>query len=177
MTAYNIQVPSLIYTSKLGIPEEYKSQVINKIYEIGDKQNQKSNVKASMSEWRVFETTSLFNPLFDRIRSSLKHTHYERQSKGVSETALLEEAWTAIYKKGDYTNPHSHFPSPIAFVYYVQADPTSAPLAFEGTNFKIYPEDDLLVFFDGSVRHSVETHQSSQDRLVIAGHFIMLNDS
>ena len=175
INVYNIQIPSQVYSLKLGIPSDYKSQLISKVYEIGDQMDHKTNVKADMSKWKVFESTDLFDPLLKNIRKSLTHTHYENMISDISNKVILDQAWTSIYRKGDHTTPHSHFPCPISFIYYIQADPKSAPLIFEGSNFKVHPEDDTLILFDGNINHSVETHKSSQDRLIVAGNFLLLN--
>ena len=173
---YNIQKHTKVYSLRLGIPSNYKSQLINKVYEIGDQMDHKTGVKADMSEWRVFDSTDLFDPLLKNIRESLTHTHYEGMINDIPQRVILDQAWTGIYRKGDHAIPHTHFPCPISFIYYIQADPDSASLIFDGTNFKIQPEDDTLIIFDGNLSHSVETHKSSQDRLMVAGNFAILND-
>ena len=161
-----IKTLSEITTTYLGITQEYKQECIQEAYNIGDKQNYQTNVKAFMSSYRIWEETDVYNDLLHRIQDEIstklnliytKNFEYE-----------LKNAWTAIYKEGHYTLPHDHIPSQISFVYYLKSNTNSSPLLFEGDNFQVNTNDDLLVTFPSHLLHRVSKHKG-EDRICLAG--------
>ena len=163
-----IKSPTEVITTTLGIPEDYKQQCIQEVYKIGDSLNRKdnyTNVKALRSSYRVWEETSIYNPLLGRIMGKVNMSLPVEDNKY---EYGLENCWTIIYKEGHYTVPHLHIPAQISFVYYLKANDNSSPLVFDGCDFKIYPHDDLLVIFPSYLTHSVPKHMG-EDRICIAG--------
>ena len=161
-----IKAPTEIVTTTLGIPEDYKQQCIQEAYKIGDKQGQKTNVKAIMSSYQVWDETVVYNGLLEKVL-------YEIGNKLISIkdnrwAYVLIDAWIAIYKEGHYTMSHDHFPSQISFVYYLKANGNSSPLIFDGCEFQVNPYDDLLVIFPSYLKHSVPVH-GGEDRICVAG--------
>jgi hypothetical protein len=162
---YLVKASTNISTLSLNIPQSYKQQCIEEAYRLGDSMNQSSNVKAIMSSWYVWDETQIFNLLLDNISnyifSTLKHN--------LSSTTLnLQNAWSAIYKKGHFTNSHCHLPSFISFVYYLKSN-GNTPIIFDECGFSLHPKDDTLVFFPSYLTHSVPVHEETEDRVVIAG--------
>lgn len=171
MNIHSFLVTTRCYTTTLGIPLFYKQKLINETYNIGDIQNRKTNVKASMSYWDIFDHTPIFNTLLDNIFKVITtQTHYKNYAR-VKEL-IIDEAWVNIYRKGDYTLSHNHLPSVVSFVYYLQSNGSST-LNFTNSEFKITPKDDLLVIFDSSLEHSVDKHLDKQDRICLAGNLTL----
>mgnify|MGYP003644838959 CR=1 FL=1 len=162
-----IYPPVDIITTTLGIPEDYKQHCIQEAYKIGDKQDHKTNVKAIMSSYGLWEETTTYNPLLNRICNIVLDTIPSNDPRVEFE---LTTTWFAIYKEGHHTVPHSHLPSHLSFIYYLKANSTSAPLIFENCDFNITPYDDLLVIFPSHVLHSVPRHKG-EDRICVAGNF------
>ena len=162
---HNLKSPSEIVTTTLGIPEDYKQRCIQEAYKIGDKQGQKTNVKAIMSSYHVWKETDVYNLLFEKIigKTYVVFPLIDRRFK-----YKLHDCWSAIYKEGHYTVPHAHNPSQISFVYYLKANNNSSPLVFDDCDFKIHPHDDLLVAFPSYLYHSVPKH-TGEDRICMAG--------
>ena len=163
---HHLQSPVQIITTYLGIPEEYKKKCIKEIYKIGDKQNQKTNVKGIMSSYHIYTETRELDDLLNNIINSInisvpiedKRFYYD-----------LKNCWGAVYKEGHYTVPHVHLPDNISFVYYLKANENSSPLVFDECNFKINPIDDFLIIFPSYVTHSVPKQSKGEDRICIAG--------
>ena len=163
---YHIKSPTEVITTTLGISKDYREKCIKKAYNIGDKQNNQTNVKAIMSSYGIWTESDLYNPILDKIISIVQNKTYPQINKDL--TYFLENAWTAIYKEGHYTIKHNHIPSQISFVYYLKSNEISSPLVFDSCDFEIKPYDDLLVLFPSYLYHSVPTHKG-EDRICLAG--------
>lgn len=159
-----LKSPIEIIQTELGIPQEYKQQCINEIYRLGDSMNQKTNVKAIMTSYNIWNESKIFNILLNNIKIFISNImSIDKRWK-----LILQDAWGAIYKKNNYTIPHNHLPSQISFVYYLQSS-GNTPLIFEGCNFQINPIDDMLIAFPSYLSHSVPEHIEEEDRICIAG--------
>ena len=165
---YHIKNPTEILTTFLGIPKEYKQKLINEAYRLGDSMYQKTNVKAIMSSYAIWEQTNFFNTLLDVIKSSPLIFNPDPRYK-----LIIDSAWSAIYKKGHYTKSHSHSPSYISFVYYLKST-GETPLVFSNCDFELKPIDDMLVVFPGYVKHEVPIHKEDEDRICVAGNFMII---
>ena len=165
---YHLTTPTEVITTELNIPKNYQEECIQEAYKIGDKQKHQTNVKAIMSSYTVWDETDVYNPLLDKIISTIdKFLPAEHLHTGLK--YILSNAWFAIYKEGHYTVPHYHLPSNISFVYYLKANKTSSPLIFDECNFSITPYDDLLVVFPSNLIHSVKPQVGKDNRICIAG--------
>ena len=162
---HRIQFPEEILTIQLGIPQEYKQQCIDEIYRLGDSMNHQTNLKAIMSTYKVWEETDVFNKLLNNIKIAINIGVPITDSKL---EYVLEDAWSATYKKGHYSATHHHLPSTISFVYYLQSS-GNTPLVFDKCNFQINPIDDMLILFPSYLPHSVPKHSEENDRICLAG--------
>ena len=137
----------------------------------------KSNVKAWMTNWFLhgqYESVNeVCNQAIDIVKSVTKN-----DQKGQLEKFFTFDCWGAIYKEGDYTIMHNHWPHLWSFVYYVNCPDGSAPLLFDrcihpGKGIeRVVPRTGLMVMFPGWVNHSVPKH-IGEDRIVVAGNLTM----
>tara|TARA_R110001592_G_scaffold100984_9_gene286061 strand:- start:237 stop:764 length:528 start_codon:yes stop_codon:yes gene_type:complete len=162
---YYINHPTEIITASLGIPNDYRQKCIDKIYLMGDHMQQTTNVKAIMSSWKIWEQTDILNTLLKNILSLVNKSFPLQDERWEYE---INSCWTAVYKKGHYSNIHEHRPSEISFVYYLQSN-GSTPLVFDDCKFDTTPIDDMLVAFPSYLRHSVPKHKDEEDRICLAG--------
>jgi hypothetical protein len=87
---------------------------------------------------------------------------------------VIGECWGMSYGKGSGVATHSHYPWPIAFVYYVNTPEGSAPirLGFANDYEEINPTAGQLLFLDGHTKHGVPTNIGKvSGRMSIAGLF------
>ncbi len=154
-----------IVTLSLGISQEYRQSCIDEAYKIGDTMKGATHVKGIMSSYEVWNETKVFDPLLNSI---LKVVNSNFPVEGEFFDYQIADAWSAIYKKGHYTTPHSHKPAQVSFVYYLKTTSTT-PIVFDGCDFEINPTDDMLVLFDSLVLHSVPVHTEEEDRICVAG--------
>ena len=84
------------------------------------------------------------------------------------------DSWGLIYKKGDITNTHQHYPCLWSWTYCVNACEGCSPLVFptsEGKN-EIEPENGQLIMWPSHVLHEVPKQVCSHERVMIAGDII-----
>ena len=140
------------------------------IREIGDQQFRKTNVKAHMTSWFLQESSDEFKWISNQAIELAK----ENNPHDID--MFVYDCWGAIYNEGNYTIRHNHWPHLWSFVYYVRCPENCAPLVLDGmvTQFgrmgnHFYPSDGDMIMFPGWVNHSVPKHESSSDRVVVAG--------
>ena len=125
----------------------------------------KTNVKASMSDWCIDspEITSLVDWVVHRLAIIDMNT--------TQCGAHIVHTWFANYNEGDHTDSHTHYPLQYSFVYFVHSPPGSSPLVFTHSNLSIDPTPGTMVIFPGNLKHHVDTNKST-GRLVLAGNFL-----
>lgn len=165
ITRVRIKLPVEITHLQLGVPQDYRQQMIKELYRIGDKMNQTTNVKASMTSYEIWNDSPKFDLILDNIlKITDEHLISDPRYKNV-----MTSAWGAIYKEGHYTLPHEHDPAVYSWVYYLKVDEHSSPLVFDNNELILNVKDDLLVLFPGNVTHMVPKQTGGGDRLVLAG--------
>ena len=163
--SYSLSPSETIYKFNLGASNSYIKKCINTIYEIGDTQSNQTNVKALMTDWRIWKNNNIFNNLLDNIIRALR-VNLKLDPKIFD--LQITECWGSIYKEGHYSVAHTHFPSNFSFVYYLTDSPQT-PIVFpQYNNFSLYPKVNDLIIFSGGLFHKVPKHKG-KDRVIIAG--------
>jgi len=156
--------PMVVHTNVYPKAEGFKELLTNIIRDLGDQQNHETNVKADMTTWDMYKN-EYFKLIIDFAIDTLKQ---EVHPYPTGET-YCTDAWGVIYKTGDNTNPHAHWPSLWSFIYYVDACPKCAPLIFPGAGRNIKPNTGLIIIFPGTVSHYVPKQECEHNRVVISG--------
>jgi hypothetical protein len=155
------------YEVKLDEPEMNKDliKVINKY---GDRQNHKTNVKAQMTEWKMWH-----EPGFKKL------AHYIIKASHVASTKtyntaiepVISNMWGMKYKSEEKAVAHDHWPAVWSCAYYVNA-PKGAPGLFfpemgeQGGERQI--EEGLLILFQGHIKHAVRPVKFKGYRYVVS---------
>ena len=84
--------------------------------------------------------------------------------------------WANIYREGEYTTFHSHHPEDFTMVYFLTAHDGDAPLLFEDSKTRIYPEEGLIALFPAYLRHGVPKHISNNIRMTLSGDVNRIKD-
>ena len=139
-----------------------------------DCQNRQTNVKATMTEWRLDLPSQEFIQFKNIILSVVKdlNLYWSRPFQ-------IENIWTNIYRKGDYAISHDHDPKRYSFVYFLKSKPNFSPLMFESIDLKkkkktwkgVKPIEGRLVVFPGFLKHRVPVHIHNETRITISGNF------
>ena len=166
---FNIQyVPKQlpIFTTILDVHVELNKYLKEVILDHRQKhpQTTMSNVKAWHSSWVTHLENPRFKPLVDLTLDACKFI-----SGGYFECDNIDyeiiNLWAMMYEDTEYTKRHSHFPSDLAAVYYVDVEGGSAPVIFEsavndGVNnnnpsFTLQPQSGMLAIWPALLHHEV----------------------
>ena len=129
---------------------------------VGDTQNRKTNVKADMTDWFMQRKYQIFNSVgYIAIKLAQEASPCKVQLE-------LYDIWGAVYKRGDFTKTHDHWPHPWSFSYYVKSDGTT-PIMFPDSPCYLYPKTNDMVLFPGILRHGVPIHESDEERIIVSG--------
>ena len=119
-----------------------------------------------MTGWFMHETNEDFTRV-TKLGISLAQKH------SPSNVDLIPyDCWGAIYKKGEYTKPHEHWPQIWSWVYNVECCEKCSPLIFPDHDIEEYsliPKKGNLTLFPGWIKHYVPEQKCDHDRIIIAG--------
>jgi len=148
--------------SSSNVLEILNNDLIKTIKKVGDTQTLKTNVKADMTNWFMQRKYPIFNSVGDiAIKFVQEAFPYEIQLE-------LYDIWGVVYKRGNFTRIHDHWPHLWSFSYYVKSDGTTPIIFPEGRHY-FYPKTDDMILFPGILRHSVPIHESDEERIVVSG--------
>ena len=121
----------------------------------GDRQNNKSNVQAQMTEW-IMQDQPGFKQLADIIKNMARECSLKQFNRDIN--AEISDMWGMKYKSNEHAISHDHWPALWSFAYYLNA-PKDAPGLFfpqmgeQGGERKLEPG--LLIMFPGHIQHAV----------------------
>ena len=148
--------------SSSNVLEILNNDLIKTIKKGGDTQTLKTNVKADMTNWFMQRKYPIFNSVGDiAIKFVQEAFPYEIQLE-------LYDIWGVVYKRGNFTRIHDHWPHLWSFSYYVKSDGTTPIIFPEGRHY-FYPKTNDMILFPGILRHSVPIHESDEERIVVSG--------
>jgi len=151
---------------KLYIDINLQNNLSRKCKSIGDEQKRKTNVKADMTSWFMHETDKDFEAIADKA-IELAHAN---SPLPVHLEMSTYDCWGAVYKRGDWSKNHNHWPYVWSWVYNVECCDNCSPLVFNDTNaYSLAPKVGRLTMFPGWIKHSVPAHQCDHDRIIVAG--------
>jgi len=151
------------------------SRIVDFLLNGKDEQNHKTNVKGQMTQWFMHHHNEDFKWVCDE---AIKLAN-ENNPTPVILTAF--DCWGVVYRKGDWTKVHAHWPATWSFVYYANGCERCAPLCFPDCPWPnvSYPPRKMmysvtatkgnLVMFPGWVRHKVNKQECDCNRIVVAG--------
>lgn len=175
---HNVLVSSKFWVIDLDFSEDYIKTLEIAAKKVEQTQAYKTNVQADMSSWRIWEQSKVFNPALSRIDDCCQYVcpnQLRLTKEGEHPKLKTYEAWTAVYRKNDYTKRHSHSSSLISWVYYIKADPEKdQPLSIDcvaasGGSLEVDAITNRLIIFPGQLMHSVSYQTEDTERIVMAG--------
>lgn len=165
-----------VFEFDLGLPAgdlELLHRSLTKIInDHGDEQKRTTSVKAQMTTWKMHDKYKGFKFIASCVENILKD-HFTKVSN-LDLVTFVATCWGGIYRKGDFTETHSHEPGFFNFVYYVKAEIDCAPLVFTDAGVSdmsrvYYPKTGTGIIFPGYIRHEVPIHNSNTERIMITG--------
>lgn len=140
------------------------------------------NVVAQRTSWNSHQRYPILYDISQEIAAVLKQ-YIELEGYDIPNIEI-QDCWINWYKKDEYANPHEHG-NMLSCVLFVDVKDTNANFIFNSdrrtvlqkrddtsTNFSnlkiLTPKDGTVIFFDGSVMHSVSPNQSDKTRITAA---------
>jgi hypothetical protein len=167
-----MEVPIHFWEFSMSDNEEYTvselhSQVENIIKDVGDGQNRKTNVKATMTKWNMLEYRP-FELIAKKAAKTVEDWHTEKTDLEL--VTFMTTCWGSIYNRGDHSERHSHVPALYSWVYYVKVDENSAPIYFPNKpGFYYKPTSGTGIIFPGWLDHETPFHESDNERIIVVG--------
>ena len=166
----DLPLKGFITTFECILDEPKINKDIKKIIDkYGDRQNHKTNVKAQMTEWKMWHEPG-FKQLANIVLDISRKISVAKYNRPIN--SMLDNLWGMKYKSEEVAVAHDHWPAIWSFVYYLNA-PKDAPGLFfpemgeQGGERKIEPG--LLIFFEGHIKHAVRPAKFKGYRYVVSG--------
>ena len=145
----------------------------------------KCNVVAQRTSWNSHQRYPIMYDISEEMSTVLKQ-YVELEGYDIPRLELFQ-CWINWYKKDEYANPHDHG-HVLSCVLFVDVEDTDAHFIFNSnrrtilqkkedtsinySNLKfLTPKNGTVIFFDGSVMHSVSPNQSDKTRITAAFNF------
>tara|TARA_R100001082_G_scaffold7100_1_gene4396 strand:- start:545 stop:1099 length:555 start_codon:yes stop_codon:yes gene_type:complete len=165
-----------VYIGEYPFHKELKDELVPLLENYPDKQGRQTNVVATMTEWDWNPENDRLNRLKNNI---IEFTNYncafmKGDSNRKNERYFMMDFWGNIYRKGDYTEPHSHRPSVFSCVYFLKTKWYHSPLIFksrwdEPISKRIRPKEGTFVIFPAHLNHLVPKHRYNETRITLSG--------
>lgn len=167
----------------IGVDNVHK-EIEKIIRESPDARNETTNVKAKMTKWNMLDHIP-FKIISNKVQKTIEDFYHEYTD--IDLETFMTTCWGSIYKKGNYSELHSHVPALYSWVYYVDVDEDAAPLHFprkvlgelpldfgsrddsydSGLYYK--PKSGTGVIFPGWFEHQVPPHTGDKERIIVVG--------
>jgi hypothetical protein len=155
-----------VYVAKFRVDdEEMNRQIIEVIDAQGDRQNQRTNVKADMTEWNMTKEPG-FNKLAEIIKTLSIKASLNKYGKAIN--PFIKTMWGLKYKSGEFATPHHHWPAPWACVYYINPPKDAPGIYFTDYDEEIQIEHGVLYMFESRIRHEVKAKEFEGTRYCVA---------
>lgn len=146
---------------------ELHNEIEKIIKEVGDGQNNATNVKAMMTKWNMLEYKP-FELIAKKAAKICEDWHAEKTDLDL--VTFMTTCWGSIYTRGNYSERHAHVPALYSWVYYVKVDENSAPIYFPNNpGFYYKPTSGTGIIFPGWLDHEVPPHESDDERIIVVG--------
>ncbi len=157
--------------------KKLKDELVPLLEKYSDKQDRKTNVIATMTEWDWDPKNDKIDRLKDSIVESSNYNCSFLTNDGRPVRYFIKDFWGNIYRKGDYTKPHNHRPNMLSFVYFLKTKWYHSPLVFksrwdEPVSKRIRPKEGTYVIFPSRLYHFVPTHRYRDTRITLSGNLM-----
>jgi|TARA_E500000318_G_C3473631_1_gene177511 uncharacterized protein (TIGR02466 family) len=183
---------SEVFSFELPNFEEWQKQIKqivmvedNAIHDYSTTPKEQCNVMAKRTAWNSHTRYSVLNLLSEEIKKHIKK-FVDEEGYNIPELTI-KDCWINWYSKDEHAQPHTHNDC-LSVVFFVDVEKTNANLFFHkddylvlmktydiATNFshikQLEAKDGTVIFFDGSMRHSVSANKTENKRITVAINF------
>lgn len=172
--------PLEVYSCRVDLGN-LKKRYIDIIDLEGDEQKKSTNVKASMTSWTLnhiydecIPVAEIFSDAYREIIKTFKPQLYEILTYYHGNEFKFSQihVWGAKYKSKEKTVSHDHLPAIASMCLYLKTPKGCPGLSFNAISKTIPVEEDRMIIFDSSVRHSVKSKKFRGSRYILAGNIV-----
>ena len=159
--------------------EVLNAHLINDIEDAG--QGALSAAKCFRTHWKMHEQYESFRLLNNAILEMAKQLPLASRTdeQGVPEEVPLKvlESWGLVYRKGESTDAHTHWPALWSYCYCVSACEDCVPITFPNMDTywgglndnEVSHKTGQILLWPAWITHQVYEHECDHDRVVVAG--------
>ena len=159
--------------------DELNFHLIHDIEDAG--QGALSAAKCFRTHWKMHEQYESFRLLNNAVLDMAKQLPLASRTdeKGNPEEVPLKvlESWGLVYRKGESTDAHTHWPALWSYCYCVSACEDCVPITFPhmdtywgGLNDnEVSHKTGQILLWPAWITHQVYEHECDHDRIVVAG--------
>ena len=139
-----------------------------------------SAAKCYRTHWKMHEVYDSFSLLNNAVLDFAKKfplaSRTDEQGNPEEVPMKVLESWGLIYKKGDSTDTHTHWPALWSYCYCVKSCENCTPLSFPTAEYIPASGDGLIshkagqiILWPAWVTHKVSEQECDHDRIVVSG--------
>ncbi len=184
MKLIKVQQITNVWEGMYPFHQKLRDELIPILNNYSDQQDNRTNVKATHTEWD-FQADNLY------VKKLKKYILNEIDTYCPLSTILdkeninlcVHEMWGNIYNKGDHTVNHHHLPHNYSFLYFLKAKWYHPSLVFRPSSLdrryhkldpiilptKIRPREGKFLIFPSYLRHEVPIHRFKEQRITLSG--------
>ena len=168
-TNFHLKVSRTNIFSTMIDDEDMNNKLVQQIDIQGDCMKHKSNVKAQMTEWEMWNKPG-FNT-FTHYYINVAHHIATRDYKFKCELKHIKLSclWGMKYLSNDYAIEHDHWPATFGCVYYINPPKDCPGLYFKELDYTVVPKHGELTIFDAALRHEVPKKSFIGNRYTVSG--------
>ena len=175
-----------VHTETLTNVEDLNRILENDIREAGDGlQMRNPSAKCLMTRWDMHDQYKSFRMLGNAaiqlasLMPLATRTYEDGRDRPIQ--YKISSSWGLIYKQGQSTSSHTHWPDTWSWTYCVSACEDCSPLVFthaknkdhiSQASYSIAPQESQMIIFPGWLHHEVPTHTCDHERIMIAGNLV-----
>ena len=184
MKIIKVQHISEIYEGMYPFHQQLSDELLPILKEYPDKQDKKTNVKATHTEWNFLPDNVQVKKLKVYVLNEINKDCPFRTILADDYVKLgMMELWANVYNKGDYALNHHHLPNNYSFLYFLKSKwyhspfiirPRSADRQYHKLDpyihpTKIRPREGKFIVFPSHLRHEVPVHRFKEQRMTLSG--------
>ena len=160
-----------VFVGDYPFHQTLQSELLPLLEDHPDEQKRKTNVKATMTNWKWQVDNPKIKRLLLYVEATVKNCYDYKVIGEMAPKMYWGNFWANVYRKGDYTQSHDHYTSVsiFSFVYFLKAKWYDSPLVFTSSGQKIRPKEGRYILFPSHLQHRVPKHRYNDTRITLSG--------
>ena len=169
-----------VYIGEYPFHKQLKDELIPLLENYPDIQGRKTNVIATMTEWKWQQDNPRIKRLKECACAELRFHPVIRHIEGKNQqqcNLFFKQLWANVYDKGDYTNSHGHqmYETGFGFVYFLKSKWYHPSFIFTDSGKKIRPKEGTYLLFPYHLYHHVPKNRFKETRITLSGNIDVTN--